>query len=279
MSQEKKCGIYQIRNQVNGKKYIGQTIDLTNREEKWSNQLKNKDGRYNQHLEYSFAKYGSDNFDFSVLVDNCKESELDNLEIANILLHDTTDPDYGYNKTEGGEGGRPTNETRKKMSETKIRKIASGEIIIWDKGIKRPEMSIRQTGEGNPMFRKEPWNKGKKCPETSKRLKGKKRPEIAGDNFYMNKMTPEELEEHLKKRSEANTGENNPAAKLNNSNVWTIKRMVQLGYSVKYMADLFNVCENTIKRVKYGKSWTHIKGPSNSTIPDKFKVLLRTDSS
>jgi group I intron endonuclease len=122
MEQETNCGIYQIRNLVNNKKYIGQSVDILDRNRHEINQFR-KNTFHNQHLQNSFNKYGEENFEFTILVDNCKESELDDLEIANILLHDATDPDCGYNKTEGGKCVRPNDETREKMSKSQKKRF------------------------------------------------------------------------------------------------------------------------------------------------------------
>jgi group I intron endonuclease len=174
MAQKTNCGIYQIRNLVNGKKYIGQTRDLTNREEKWPNDLKPNSTRYNQHIKNSFAKYGEDNFDFTTLIDDCQESELDDLEIANILLHDAEDPDYGYNKDEGGKGGRPSEETKNKMKGPRPCMQSENNPKYW-LGKERPEHSKTMTEKW-----KDPEYKLKISHENHpKYWLGKERPDIS----------------------------------------------------------------------------------------------------
>ena len=73
----KKSGIYQIRNLVNGKIYIGSAVNLRKRMHKHSSNL-----RHNKHcnikLQNAYNKYGKDNLVFEVveLVPN-KEQLLD----------------------------------------------------------------------------------------------------------------------------------------------------------------------------------------------------------
>ena len=60
LSQEPILGIYQIKNIINGKIYIGKSIDI---EERWNN---HKYGN-NIVIHKSIKKYGLNNFEFTVL--------------------------------------------------------------------------------------------------------------------------------------------------------------------------------------------------------------------
>jgi len=55
------CGIYQITNQINGKIYIGQSIDI---ERRWN---QHKYGKGSIILKNAISKYGVDNFKFEIL--------------------------------------------------------------------------------------------------------------------------------------------------------------------------------------------------------------------
>ena len=61
-----KSGIYQIRNSVNEKLYIGSSSDIPSRCRKHYSDLRNNQHQ-NQHLQNSFNKYGENCFDFSIL--------------------------------------------------------------------------------------------------------------------------------------------------------------------------------------------------------------------
>lgn len=90
-------GIYKIVNKVNGKMYIGQSVNIA---ERWKNHkidAKSKDFP----LYRAIRKYGLDNFLFEV-IEQCRIEELDDKEIYWIKFYNTYD--NGYNCTIGGQG-------------------------------------------------------------------------------------------------------------------------------------------------------------------------------
>ena len=127
-------GIYKITNKLNGKVYIGQSINI---EKRWKQHI--NDPGYNIHN--AIKKYGKENFSFEVLLE-CPAEMLNNWERDMIALYDCISP-KGYNLTEGGEGYRRSEETRLKMSEAKKGKHHSEEhkrkISESKKGIHRSE--------------------------------------------------------------------------------------------------------------------------------------------
>jgi group I intron endonuclease len=110
--------IYQIKNVINNKKYIGQTtrnIQKRIYEYKSAFNLKNHN---NPHLFNSFNKYGWDNFEFSVIDSAQTMEELNSKEIKYIIKYDTTNKNLGYNIESGGNNAIPNIETRQKMLES-----------------------------------------------------------------------------------------------------------------------------------------------------------------
>lgn len=94
-------GIYKITNIINGKIYIGQSINIQRR---W-NQEKNKafnqnDAAYNQLLSKAFRKYGVENFTFEV-VEELSASALNEREEYWIGHFNSLTPN-GYNAHNGG---------------------------------------------------------------------------------------------------------------------------------------------------------------------------------
>jgi hypothetical protein len=89
------CGIYVIENVVNGKKYIGSSIQISTRLSKHRYAL---NGSYhdNRYLQNSFNKYGLDNFRFDILL-LCDESELIEKENYYINLYQSNNLDLGFN--------------------------------------------------------------------------------------------------------------------------------------------------------------------------------------
>lgn len=95
--------IYSIVNLINNKAYIGQTIGpLTERMRKHLEKLRSNT-HPNNHLQYSYNKYGEQNFQIILLCETTIE-ELDKMEILYIALFDTTNDKKGYNITSGGSG-------------------------------------------------------------------------------------------------------------------------------------------------------------------------------
>lgn len=108
-------GIYMILNKINGKLYIGQARNI---EERWKNHKSDlKHNRhYNTHLQSSWNKYGEENFVFIVLCE-CEENKLYELEQYYIFTLDALNSEIGYNKAWGGRTGRPTKEAKQHLSE------------------------------------------------------------------------------------------------------------------------------------------------------------------
>ena len=152
------CGIYMIQNKVNGKMYIGQAVDIEG--ERWIRHRSELRGGYhvNKHLQRSWNKYGEMNFEFSILLE-CEETQLNTYEQYYIFELMAYDSRVGYNKTYGGDSGRPTEEARKKLSEAKKGKTLSEEhrkrISEGSKGKTlckehREKLSEAHKGKNNP---------------------------------------------------------------------------------------------------------------------------------
>lgn len=97
------CGIYKITNNINGKSYIGQAIDIQTRWNKEKTRAFDPNAlEYKKTLSQAFRKYGLDNFTFEI-IEECEKSLLNEREIYYISLFNT----YfnGYNETTGGTSG------------------------------------------------------------------------------------------------------------------------------------------------------------------------------
>lgn len=98
-------GIYKITNKINGKCYIGQSIDIHDRWIKHrSRPFQVNDNAYDTYLYRAIRKYGLDNFTFEVL-EECSYEELNEREIYYIDFYNSHYTKNGYNMTFGGEGG------------------------------------------------------------------------------------------------------------------------------------------------------------------------------
>lgn len=89
-------GIYKITNLINGKCYIGQSINILQR---WKQHRTNYQTR-EEALYLAMRKYGINNFAFEV-IEECREEELDSKEKYYIHYYDSYN--NGYNLTHGGQ--------------------------------------------------------------------------------------------------------------------------------------------------------------------------------
>lgn len=156
--------IYILTNSVNGKKYIGQSIN----DPLWVH------GRVPKHfsgktkgcsaIHAAIKKYGKDVFDVEVIhYPGASIEALNAIEEWQIVKHGTLSPN-GYNLKSGGGNGRYSLESRQKMSDSHKGKVA------WNKGVSPSVKSRQKMSESH---------KGKKLPDEvcrkmSESRKGKK---------------------------------------------------------------------------------------------------------
>lgn len=105
--------IYKITNLVNGKVYIGQTVqDLNTR----FRQHLTMDYKKSYYLGKAINKYGKSSFKIEK-IEECDESLLDNKEIEYIKIYDSANPNIGYNTSLGGKT------PKKNFPDTNVEKI------------------------------------------------------------------------------------------------------------------------------------------------------------
>ena len=142
--------LYEHRNKINGKRYIGITNNTTKR---WYGK-----GKHYAKCPYFFAaiqKYGWDNFEHNVLIYDLTREEASRLEKHYIKTLKTCDKAFGYNLAEGGVnaptmlGKHHSEETRQKM-----REAAQGRTISEEQKRKHSEvMTGLMVGSRNPKSR------------------------------------------------------------------------------------------------------------------------------
>jgi group I intron endonuclease len=114
MSKFKIIGIYKITS-PSGKIYIGQGVDVLHRFYIYKKLLCKQQTK----LYHSFCKYGVENHKFEI-IHECNENELNDLEIKYINQFNTFNTDIGLNLLSGGSNGRHNDETKLKISESRI---------------------------------------------------------------------------------------------------------------------------------------------------------------
>ncbi len=93
--------VYKAENKVNGKCYIGKTVETI------ESRIVKHEWNANNSSEYAFhralRKYGFDNFEWEILYESNDEEELEGAEIFYIEDYESFGSN-GYNMTDGGEG-------------------------------------------------------------------------------------------------------------------------------------------------------------------------------
>ena len=114
MKKEKICGIYKITSPTN-KIYIGQSIDIKRR----INTYKREDCKEQRFLYNSILKYGWSSHTFTIL-EECIFEDLNKLEKYYINFYNLFNTSHGMNLREGGDCSKISEETKNKMSKSRI---------------------------------------------------------------------------------------------------------------------------------------------------------------
>lgn len=110
--------VYRHTNKLNNKVYIGIT------RQKVENRWKNGNGYGSQHFSRAIHKYGWNNFTHEVIAEGLSKEDACEMERILIKAHNSTCPKFGYNQTNGGEGGgmlkhHHSKDTKKKISDAR----------------------------------------------------------------------------------------------------------------------------------------------------------------
>ena len=197
--------IYCYTNKVNGKKYVGQTVDFLKRYKEHINDSYNMNKKcgYNLPFHCAIRKYGIENFEIEILKENLKDyEEMDYWERYYIAEFDLLVKNgKGYNLSDGGGNGNNfAGKTEEEIKEIR-RKISEAM-----KGENNPMYG--RTSEKSPMYGKNPLagKLDEELAEISRKLSEARR------EVWKNK-SDEELAEISRKQSEANKDEKNPRAR------------------------------------------------------------------
>lgn len=224
-----KTGVYQIRNLLNGKIYIGSVAKQYGFQLRWSKHRSDllKGQHHSIHLQRAWDKYGADAFVFEIL-EECEPErciEREQYHLDDLLFSSYNDKRFhqlGYNicRVAGSSLGIKQDD---KWIEKRMSKL---------RGLKR-SMKTRQR-----MSRAAKHRKGE-----SYGFSGKHHSEEAKD-----------------KLSIANRGESSWSAKLREYEVRIIKRALRRGIAISKLAQRFNVAACTISNIKAGRKWGYIDG-------------------
>ena len=122
--------IYLIKNTANGKKYVGQTIQLPEKRllQHFNSAYDDNRKTYRTCLSRAIRKYGKDCFIMGILADNVPEDKLDVVEAHYIDMYNTTDSTVGYNISDGYTDTENYKEKRNEMPEENY--ADNGEVVL-----------------------------------------------------------------------------------------------------------------------------------------------------
>jgi len=212
------CGIYQIRNIVNGKCYIGQSIELRKRKSNHFSNLKKNNGGENRYLQNSFDKHGQENFVFEILL-YCEPFELTRYEQFFVDKYKKLGKLYNFREcvdsNKGLKYSSPSLETRKRMSKNHADVSGKNNPMFRKRGKDNPNFGKHHTKETKEKISKANKNPSKKTREKiSKSKMGEKNPNFGK---HLSKETKEKMskshknlsKETREKMSQAKKGKNN----------------------------------------------------------------------
>jgi group I intron endonuclease len=154
--------IYMITNKIDGKKYIGQTIEK-DINERWKNHFKKSSNcRY---LKSALNKYEKGNFQFDIIC-ICFDSDCDKYENEYMKKYNTISPN-GYNLREAGNNGPHNQETKTKIANTVS--LYYSKLTDEEKG----KYKEKYSGSNNYMFGKKHSDESKE--KMRKNIKRKKK--------------------------------------------------------------------------------------------------------
>jgi len=273
MSEKLNSGIYQIKNLVTNKVYIGSAKNFNERFAKHKRLLKNKK-HPNIKLQSSYDKHGVGNFIYEKL--ELVEVELliiNEQKWLNNILKANTDSKFfknnGYNlsKVAGSTlGYKFSEESKIKMSNSKLKSNSEYHKFIKEKSIncekdfykiENDEMITTDLDKSNPFYGKKHSNETK--IEMSNQKKGNKNPHFGKGPMLGKVMT----DSHKNKIGVANSGKNNKKSKpvlqydleMNLINEWDSAGIA--AKTLKLSVGNLWMCCNGKARTSYGFIWRY----------------------
>ncbi len=276
--------VYKITNLVNGKVYIGKSVNPKARWGKHLSSARKKKKEQYFYLHRSINKYGAENFVVDIIDSADSAEEAYDKEKYWVKIYKSNDKDIGMNLTEGGDGtlGHTLSpEALKRMSEAHkgvpMPEATRQAIIKANTGRKFTEehknkIGAAQSGPKNHRYGKKlseeararigASHRGKKLsPETIEKMRQ------SGLKRYENNPMPQEIRDKISaarvgKASEF--GENHHAAKLNDVKVLKMRELYSTGeYSYSDLAVIFGVGYTQVQRIITGKRWGHLPLSTN----------------
>lgn len=236
MEEIKLCisGIYEIKNIINNKIYIGSAINLEKRKKEHFYDLR-KNKHHNRYLQRSFNKYGENSFKFEVI----EYIENVDLLIAQEQHYIDKNKDILYN----------------------IAPIAGSNLYVYKS--EKTKKQISDNLKGRKLSEEHKQNISKGLLEGNTAWRGKHLPEEMKDKIS-NTLTGYKHSDEAKYNMSIGhkgvlLGEKNPMAIFLENDVIKIKEMIFNKMNNTEIAQLFKVSNHIIWNIRRNKTWTHIQ--------------------
>jgi group I intron endonuclease len=254
------CGIYQIINLINNKKYIGSSINIKRRKYEHYYKL-NNNIHDNKHLQNAWNKYGIESFKFEVIEFLDNEEKLLDKEQFYIDLYKTNNTLNGYNirpNASSNLGFHHSEETKQKFVNNSLGKqnnfygkhhseytksilsnLLCGEKNANAKLTEDNVLSIYKLLEDKELKMVEIANIFKVEPHTITQIKNGV---IWKHLYYL-----------YNKKDEINRNQ-----KLTEDDVLKIYQLLKNNIPYKEIVQRFNISKQTISSIKNGINWKHL---------------------
>jgi group I intron endonuclease len=180
--------IYKATNIINGKIYIGQTVQKL--EARINRHIRDSKSSSIMYFHRALIKYGQDKFTWEI-IDNAKTiNELNQKEVYWINYYNSNNEEYGYNCNSGGGNAIPNDKTKERLSiawkNSEKQKLHLEEMRekarFYHKGLKHSEETKRKISNSEKLLHL--YNHSKINPEIVIKIKtdlknGIKQKEIA----------------------------------------------------------------------------------------------------
>lgn len=257
-------GIYSITNKNNGKRYIGQSVDLHKRKVTHLWLLKNN-RHFNTHLQRAWNN--GEEFEFEIL-EECEPSSCNEREIFYIAKFDSMKT--GYNLCVGGNSttGRVCTEHTKAIISAKARgrKWSQESIEMRTQTLREhlkndPEFARRyRENISSKLKGRESWNKGVPCPEWKKKQVSEK---LKGRHIS---------DEHKEKLRNLYSGEKSITSKLKKIDVVNIRIRFLNGEKQIDICKDYPVKPQTIYDIVWGRRWKSVPNNLKELEEMKWKI-------
>ena len=237
-------GIYLITNKVNGKKYVGQSVNIERRfsehlrsgqPEKYSHK---NERDINTPIHLAMQKYGIQCFSLTIL-EECEQSQLNERERYWINYYKSNNKQFGYNILAGGQDNFALKGELHSQA-----KLSQSEVNIIKNLLKNSNKNLNEILELFPFISKSTLsmiNQGKSW-------------------FDENEKYP------LRKLETSHKGSSNGRAKFSEKQVMEIRKKYSMGISPKQLFKEYNniASQSAISAIIYGKTYKHLPIWNNS---------------